>query len=445
MEHNSFISIDLENKKARLYTTVILGSVWLFLLIISKMEFFKWEGYLTTFFLIGIGALLLLRSALRKNVLYLIFFAFIFLYTLPPKSFFLDGIFLSAHNRTYTYEMVSQVNLIFSLFLIGIYASISIPLTSQTKVLKVKRNIPVFILMTLIGMFCIIKGKSGESILNMNAVYGSNTETSSLNEYALIFFLFMYIYGGNRKFTRLILGGMLAFYVLKNLLLGGRIETIMVILLYIALELQYKISFKKMLLLLVLGAWGMSMFSTLRSNPMIIFGNEWYQIFNPFGTKEYYLNSLNNNEGDVFWAGERMLHLMKDQELLLSDRITAFSNYLLSSVVPNSMLSPLANLTNYKIHVYTTGGGGLAPVFFYVFLSYPGTLLLGIFCGVIMNLNKRDIPYWKQIYLILFLITVPRWFAYYPIHLIKFCVWGVLLYIFIESLNFTFNKYLRRN
>lgn len=376
-----------------------------------------------------------------KNTLLMVFFAFIMLYTIPAKIFFFDGILFSAHNQRFTYETAAKTTLIFAFFLLllNVFVKISPPL--KTNILKFRNNDLIFIFLLLASFFFTLTAVKGESLLS-GAAYGSvEKQTSSLNEYILIIFLIAYIFSGGKKYNLYALYGVIYFYAAKNMLLGGRIEVVMLLLMFFAIKFQYKISFSKTIVFFIIGVWFMSMFSNIRSNPTSLIQGDILAIVNPFGESKSQLSYQVSNEGDVYWASERLLVMMKQGELPLEDRARAGFNYFLSVFIPTDILGPTGNLAVYKKEKFSTGGGGLAPLFFYSFLGFIGVSVFAYFIAmVITGINKNGSSL-EYIYIVLLVTTVPRWFAYYPIHCVKFCIWGVLIYWIILSVDYTMKKY----
>lgn len=433
-----------ESSRFRYLFSFFLGAIWLFLYLQIEIGYVESVGYISSVLLLTTAFWLVLRAFFAKNTLLLLVFSFVFLYAIPTKLYFFDKILLSMHNKNFTDETVSQVTLIFALFLIVINAFLKISVPPRKVIVKYKNNAIVFWIIIILSIIFIVIGKSGESLLSGYAYGQAEQSSSSLNEYVLILFLFAYIYSGGHKINLNIICVLAFVYALKNILYGGRIEIVMLALMFFTLHLQYVISFKKAVLFFIVGIWIMQTLGTIRGNPQLLIEGDIVSILNPFvgdNTARVYQNS---NEGDVYWASERMFLLMKDGELNAVDRVESATCFALSVFAPMSLLPEVTNLSNYKMDVRTTGGGGLAPVFFYVFGGLVGVVLLGVFVALQLNSLENKNSMVRFVYVTLLVTTLPRWFAYYPIHLIKFCLWGVLGYILVISLDYTIKKYLNR-
>lgn len=432
-----------ESLRFRTVLSFLLGSIWLFLYLQLELEYVESIGYLSSALLMTTSFWLVLRAFFAKNTLLMLVFSFIFLYTIPAKLYFFDRILLSMHNRSFTDETVAQVTLIFALFLIVINAFLKISETASKRTVIYRSNTIVFWIIIVFSIIFIVIGKSGESLLSGYAYGQAEQSASSLNEYVLILFVFAYIYSAGHKVKLNIFYALAVVYALKNTLYGGRIEIVMLALLFFVLHLQYIISFKKAVLFFVIGIWIMQVLGTIRGNPQLLIEGDVISILNPFNGDNTIKIYQNSNEGDVYWASERMFLLMKNGVLSTVNRVESMTCFILSVFAPMSLLPEVANLSTYKMDIMTTGGGGLAPIYFYVFGGLVGVISLGVFIALQLNSLQNKHSMMRFVYVTLLITTLPRWFAYYPIHLIKFCLWGVVGYLLITSFDYVIKKSLK--
>ena len=426
--------------KSKFVLSYIGGLIWIVLFILLHLYPTKIIGQLSVIFLLLQAIILLGRTIKVKNSLLLVIFAFMSLYIWPTKLFFFNDLYFSAHHQSFTYFTAIYTTLLFALFFLILNLTIKIQPISINYKVRFKQNDIIFYGLFIITLLIILVFKRSGSHYDGT---GGEVKVSSLYEYSLILIMLLYIYTNNKK-PKLILFYILCFlYVFFTIIVGGRIEVILLALLLLTIKYQYIISFKKIIFLLLIGIWFMSIFENVRQNPTILFTNDILSILNPFNDNIGLYKFQSSNEGDVFWASERMIILLEENEITFFDRIEAALNYLLSSFVPSSFLSPLGNLANYKINVYTTGGGGLAIAYYYVMFGFIGVIGLGLFFGYIINKLSTNSTAILRFYVILLITTLPRWFAYNPIHLIKFCIWGTLCYCMIQSLDYTMRKYYR--
>lgn len=399
-------------------------------------------GKVASVLLIFTSAWLVFRTLVQKNTLLMMVFLFMMLYTFPAKVFFFNQIPFAAHYPYLTYNTALSTTLLFALSLILVNGFIRVNKPSMHSPLKFVDNDLLFLALVALGLVITVVGVKGESLLSGEAYGVAEKESSSLNEYGLIIFMFAYRYTGGKRLNLWVLTLLLLFYSAKNLLLGGRIEVLMLFLLLFTLRFQYTFSFKKVMLLFVVGAWAMTAFATVRSNPLLVLEGDVWSIINPFSSTASVRTYQGGNEGDVYWASERMLVLMDKDMLDTPTRVSAGSKYFLSVFFPVSLLGEEAYMARYKVDVISSGGGGLAPIYFYVFGGLLGVFLFSFFVAKIFSKTDFRGSAAVNVYVVLLVMTIPRWFAYYPLHLIKFCVWGVLVFYIVESVNFTMKKRL---
>lgn len=386
-----------------------------------------------------------LRALLSKNTLLMLVVMFMMLYALPSKVLFFDQIPFSAHNRVLSYKTALNTTLLLSIFFITINIGLS-KINKPIQKLAFVNNDLLFFLFIIIGVVIPMFALKGQSLLSGIAYGIGEKEASSLNEYVLIIYLLAYKYSGNKKCNLAMLYIVLIFYSFKNLLYGGRIEVVMLFFMMFALKFQYSFSFKKVMSLFIIGAWLMSCFANIRSNPTIILDGDIIAVINPFHSSVADIREYQGgNEGDVLWASERMLVLIQSNELTYLDRLESFGKFILSPFISTNLLGETANLSKFKSNIVSTGGGGLAPIFFYAFGGLFGVICLAYFIAYLFNKLSYQVSEFMYIYLILFITTLPRWFAYYPLHLIKYCIWGTICFVLFKSISFTIRKYIKSN
>lgn len=394
-------------------------------------------GKLSTIHLYIMITILIFRSFKARNSLYTIFFAFIAMYVNPARLYFFDGIYLSAHHQVYTYYTTTYTTLIFSLFLLSINLFLIVP-KGGVIVLNFRKNDYLFWCLYILACFivCVFR-RTG----NMYA--GDSNEMSSLNEYVIILFLVCYIFSNDEKIKRYYLYLLYALYAFFAIITGGRVELVLLFFLLLTTVLQRKYSFRFLISVFLFGILVMNIFGNIRHNPLILLEGDIVSIISPF--KAASMSVQASNEGDVYWASERLLCLIEDGELTLMDRIESAFSYIISPLFPSSYLPETADLSSYKKDILTTGGGNLAPVNFFVMYGFVGVIFLAYFISYMLNSFSRRKSNMLRVYTILIIVTLPRWFAYNPIQLVKLCVWGVICYYLVICVDYTMKKYMNKS
>lgn len=436
--------ISLENKNIKLSFFLISLLIWLFLEISLQSGYKPYIGYISSILLMTQSFWLVVRSCLARKTILFVLFSFISLYTWPPKLFFFDGLSFSAHNLNLNYAMAAKVTLLFTFFLMIVNVKLNISKKISVKPITLRDNSIIFYLLYIFTFIIVLYARrSGNTYDGIT----EDIKVSSLNEYVLILFYLLYVYTGGKK-TKIklfLLYGLCTLYAILVLIMGGRIEVILLITLFLILRIQYVISFKYTVILLFFGIWLMSTFENIRQNPMVLLSDNIGDVLSSIKMNKEKSSYQSSNEGDVYWASERLLILMDTGQLNNEKRFEAAGLYFLSSIFPSSILPPLSNLPTYKRNIETTGGGGLAPIIFYVLFGFWGIIGLAYFFSIMINKYfDNSASEYLNVYITFLLMMTARWFAYNPIHLIKFCIWGVIIYYIVMILDYNIQKYIFR-
>lgn len=393
-------------------------------------------GKLSTIHLFIMIIGLIFRSFKAHNSLYTIFFAFIAMYTNPARLYFFNGIYFSVHHQEYTYYTAAYTTLIFSLFLLVINLFLIVP-KEGGQILNFRKNDCLFWGLYIVACFivCVFR-RTG------NVYAGDSNEMSSLNEYVIILFLICYIFSNEEKIKLYFLYLLYALYAFFAIIQGGRIELVLLFFLLLTTVLQRKYSFKFLISVFLSGILVMNVVGKIRHNPLILLDGDVLSIISPFRDASKSVQA--SNEGDVYWASERLLCLMEDGELTLSDRVESAFFYIISPLFPTSYLPETANLSSYKKDILTTGGGNLAPVYFFSMYGFIGVIFLAYIVSYMLNSFLKRKSNILRVYAILMIVTLPRWFAYNPIQLVKLCLWGVICYYLVICVDYTMKKYINR-
>jgi hypothetical protein len=275
---------------------------------------------------------------------------------------------------------------------------------------------------------------SGETILTVG--YGQSENTKSpLFEYGIVFYILSLFYSSGTRIQVFISLLSLMFFSFKAVLFGGRIEAIQCIIafMYFRTDFFRTWSLKKLYLLIFSAFIVMIVIGRIRANPMLILDimNDPLVIFNfsPVSTS----GIVSSNYGDVQHASARMVGLVDIGVWDLEFRIKSFLSYLFNLFLFGTELKNNANLAAMDQSVYGAGGGGLISAQFYVWLGWLGPIVAGSFLGVMIKKGLRagcNIKF--TIYGFCLLITFPRWYAYGPLFLVKFCLIALLFYMFFQ-------------
>ena len=373
----------------------------------------------------------------KKNIPLFIMFAFFLMYNIDAVRFYLTNVDLTLWPDFQQKNIVNKVIICNSLFITALGSSIPSNISKEKIFLfdYSLKNYFVFFCFFIVCIFIFLFGISGDSLLDGGA-YGT-AEKSTLNEYFIMFFLFLILSLPNYTFFYKLLLAILAFsYSLKNLLYGGRIEVLQLFLLlfYVFYVFNKRIKYKWFYLFVFVAFYVNEVTSAVRSNPIDFFSGNYWEYLNPlsFFKEDSSLGYLASNQGDVLQSSARILGLIENDILGFWERLFSFLSYVFSPIVPAKFFPEYSNLASYKQDLYRSGGGGLISTYFFAWLGFIGPIFIGLFIGYFIKCfyTKKSIYY--KIYGATLLITFPRWYAYNPVFIVKFCFYSVLIFFMIS-------------
>jgi hypothetical protein len=304
----------------------------------------------------------------------------------------------------------------------------------------------VYYLLYIIQILILVFGRSGNTIFQSGGYGSADMETSNLGgtaifEYFIVLYPITFIFSGKNRFRLFLLILLAAVYSFKAILFGGRVEFLQCILLVYLLHFDSdRISLFRILLYSILPVIFFILFGFIRSAP----DSSVLEIFALVKENiEFAGYTFFGNQIDVFYSSTRLYGLIDINVLTIGDRVSILLYNILAIVTPYSFLPDKANLALYLQDVYSAGGGGLLPIFFYVYLSYTGVVIIGFLIGFLfskaMKLGTSISSYWV-IYLVMILSTYPRWYAYSSNVIYKFCFYSVIIFWLINVCISTIKK-----
>lgn len=380
---------------------------------------------------------LIYRAYKKKNILLLIVFLFMFLYTYVLGNYFIYGSQLSIYSAFNSEFYIYKTACVHFLFLIILQGTIKVRSLEGKYLIKFRNNGLFFYISFFVAIFLLLTGKSG-NFITFGEGYGVNEmSANSRTEYFLIPYFIAFLFSNNNKTKVYLLYVLCGFYIFINIMYGGRVEFVMVVICVIIFRFVNKLRIKQLVLYGLIFFYSLNILGNIRQDPYILKSNDWYNVIIPLK-----INTNNksdvviNNESDVFYATNRMISMADDGIISTEDRLNSLKYFFLSIFVPSSFLPDIAVLSTYKKDFYPVGGGGLVSGYFYVFSSFIGVILIAFFISKILSeignrqyLLKDD---FLSIYMLFILLTLPRWFAYSPITLFKLSFYGAILtYFFI--------------
>lgn len=382
---------------------------------------------------LSINVLLIYKAIRTKNNVLTLIFVFIFLYVNVTKYGLLYGSQLSIYMSFNNIDNLYSSTLLLLLFLLSIWVSLTLKQRAVSSLgavyyISLPSSVLFYINYLLAFIFFVI-GKSGDTILDSAYAQGDSS-SSVLYEYFFIPFVACLFFSKKNKKQLVMIYLLSLLYASKSILYGGRIEVLMLLISLFTWRFQYKLKTASILILLGCGLIGMLFLSQLRGG--------FYETLNSFEIEQLFESDNNviiSQEGDVTYASMRLIGMIKSGFITLFDRIMALFFFIVSIVVPYDILPPIANLSSYMSNVYPVGGGGLISTFFYVYLSYGGVVLIGVFIGKLFSITSNSYHTkgkFIHFYVFFVLVTMPRWFAYNPISLFKMALYGAIYILLLK-------------
>lgn len=398
-----------------------------FCLVLFYIGFTETTKLLVSSSLLLLNLIVLFVSIRREAYDILILSFFMLSYSYVPFAHYYLGQDINIRVQAYSDTTVYSTACLCLLFQFVLWMNVAIRKTLYSGVNRVRKNIPgVFYSLVVISFLFTVFGLQGTTILESGG-YGKALKTREISgvfPYSIILISLALVYA-DTKGKQIIVYLLAAFYSVKILLFGGRIEAMQLGIALFLIRFRFIWSRKTAIALGVGAYFLMSLWSIYRADTSV-------SLFS-ISSK-----SLKLTGGDVYYASMRILYLINQGILSTTDRIEAFFYYLSSSIIPFDSLPDLANLSAYLRTQYDTGGGGLAPVFFYAFGGIPLVVVASVLISRLINRMDKNKYYY--FYGVMLIATTPRWFAYYPIQPIKFCFYAVLLCIVTESISEKFTK-----
>lgn len=382
----------------------------------------------------------------RKALPIFLLFIFFSLYSYVAIKANMAGLRVSAWTSFNKPEYINKVLLLNALFIYS-FGNLLNPKKVCSKMnldLYSFKSHYIFWPLLCIGLLMIQFGIKGDTILESGG-YGSGTvERSTMHEYFILVYFVLLLVAPKTKFTNVLLFILLVLFVVKTILYGGRIEAVQICILYIYYRWILEQKENKFIIysLSLLGYYVSSVFGKIRENSLPLLQGDYLYYLNP--VKEEALikrDYIMNNQGDVLQSSARLLGLIQEGILDVFTRIMSFIYMLLSVFMPSSLMPAYSNLSAYRQDFAGSGGGGLVSIYFYAWMGYAGPVFIGAFLAYFINKAYTSHKLAYKVYAAILLVMFPRWYAYNPLLIFKFCFLTVVVYVVF---NITYNTFFSR-
>ncbi len=366
-----------------------------------------------------------------------ILFFFMISYVLVPFNYYWMGLHINFYQECENENTVFKALQILCLFHSILLLTIRFAKSGRVRQNGLsEENDWVHIILIAISLIFITFGSSGETIFETGS-YAESLEvrhSSTVFAYSVITISIAYVYS-NTKRKQYITYCVVAYFCIKDLLMGGRVDSLQLLLALFFIRLQFVFSRKMIIVAAVSGALFFLAWGAFRSDVNVGFINALTGSIPGMGGADSHISHQSGTSAEVYYSSIRILWMIDHGILSIGIRLQALFYFFVSAIVPYSMLPDVANLSSYLQSTYWSGGGGLGPVFFYAIGGWIGVIVFSFFISYSINLfQKARLSKYAYFYAVLVLATTPRWYAYYPVQLFKFCFLGMLLYIILSRL-----------
>lgn len=387
-------------------------------------------GSVVCILLVIISVLPIILSIKHKNITFLIIYLYLFFYSIVPiQYYFGNNDIVRWGTQCQTPNTVYQTSLsiiVFYIFIIWGQWGTNTRSYQQDQEIWVNNNTYGFICCVALSVICIVFGKSGDTILSAGSYVDSlkNSNLSTLYGYGVIPLLIGIQFASSAKKKNIILA-ISAIYVIKDFLFGGRIDSIQLCIGLYVLYFRYKWSIKQTIIVAILAFSIVSAWGIFRNSVQDGFVEAIYNYIDHIGE--------DGNNSEVYYSSMRIFYFIDKGILSFQLRIEALINFILSIFIPYSELPPIANLSSWYKDYAPCGGGGLVSVFMVAMVGWAGLAVFAYFLG--HQFRKYQLGKGSQFFkfwVVMTILSTPRWYAYYPIAIFKFALYGAILFYLLN-------------
>lgn len=228
-------------------------------------------------------------------------------------------------------------------------------------------------------------------------------------EYLTIIILFAIRYSGKIKYKINIIIILSLMLMIQDFLYGGRITSLQICFILMVTIFKEKINFKNLFKIFFIGIFLLSFIGAYR---------EQYKFTNLLIVINQLIKGGFAFDTPIYAYYSSATHVAASEILDNSIKINSLKEFLFNILFGNS--DNLGNITSYisKNLIYNVGGG-LIFSYFYFWLNYVGTIIIGIIVVIILNnITKFQSDLLDVMYIYL-CISVPRWYLYTPLNIFR--------------------------
>lgn len=279
--------------------------------------------------------------------------------------------------------------------------------------------------------FILLFGKTGENLLEAGYTqFEMNTFLNlAINEYYLLFLIICLFYYKPGKLVHLLS----ILYVLKNLLYGGRIESLQ---LFIAYAVYLDINPKKLINIV----YGLLLLVTFQVYGVVRSTGIGFDLFiNAFSSNSsyftlIYLKQATGTFAEVIYSSAAMYGLLEDSIITFSQRVDSTLGHLFSYILPYTLLDKDANIALTVQSKTGSGGGSLISSYFYFIGGWAVVVIGPLLYGHLYRRVVKSGSIIFQLAALIIIVTIPRWLIYNHITFVKSAFYIVIIFLIMKTL-----------
>ena len=287
--------------------------------------------------------------------------------------------------------------------------------------LKIKKDKYVFFFGFVFLIYALLFGIDRSVI----GIYISNTNV--LYEYAIVVYIFCWLYHGNNKVKRNILITYAFLYTLQALAFGDRSSAFPMILANLMLLYSKKINMKYIIILGLSGIFLANFIDLFRNgNGLLLVSN-----FNNIISRGLNVNTISYSS----YAGTQIVRY----SMYNNNGFAHFIDFIFSIILGSSGKKSLTKMATSS--GFYNAGGGMSSSYFYYWGGYLYTIIFAVIFGLIIkNVFKKDSELCNILKITITVFSI-RWLIYYPIAFFRTAIFvPMVLYFVIKIYNNIFNK-----
>lgn len=358
--------------------------------------------------------------------------SFMLLYIYNFLQFLLFDKKLSVYLEYNKQENLYFVGMTMFLFTSLFFNELGIIDKNKFKIKSKHSNKILFINLLIIFYFMLtgVKGKIG----NYREI-----EITTKIEYLILPYLMISFY--TKKIYKEFLGFIYIIFSFYLLLIGSRVSAIQLIFMVIILNKRIFFYFmnNKGIIFIGIGIFVMKLVENIRN-----IKGDFYERINYFFTMEK-SNVVVNNEADVIYSGAAIIGLIKNNIFSLKKSLQTLMGSFLDIFRIEYYKFPANNIAK-QVQEYTSiGGGGIISANLYYLGREIAIIFIALFLAnqikkIFKDISRKE---WKNIYSLVILITIFRWYAYSVSTIYKMGIYSLFFYYINKLIYLIDNKYFK--